>query len=102
MSLGPDELLEVLGALERETGKVDRYVIGLSGGLDSTLLADLLSETRDRHGKSLLAIHVDHGLLPSSAATAEHCRQFARERSIDFERDRLSGGLLHRRIALRG
>ena len=85
MSLGPDELLEVLGALERETGKVDRYIIGLSGGLDSTLLADLLSETRDRHSKALLAIHVDHGLLPTSSATAEHCRQFARERSINFE-----------------
>lgn len=48
--------------------------VGLSGGLDSTVLLHALaaSPASRRHG--LRAVHVDHGLHPQSHAWAAHCR----------------------------
>ena len=48
--------------------------VGLSGGLDSTVLLHALaaSPASRRHG--LRAVHVDHGLHPQSQAWAAHCR----------------------------
>jgi len=62
VTFGPEVLLERLEALETAAHQPDRYVIALSGGLDSTVLAHALATTRERHGKSLLAVHVDHHL----------------------------------------
>jgi tRNA(Ile)-lysidine synthase len=85
VSFGPEDLLTALDALEREAGPAQQLILGFSGGVDSTVLADLLAATRDRHGKSLLAVHVDHGLQPDSARFADHACRFAAERSLDFE-----------------
>jgi len=77
-------LLAHLDALENACNKPARYVIALSGGLDSTVLANALADTRERHGKALLAVHVDHGLHPDSGAWTGHCRQLARALGIEF------------------
>ena len=76
--------MDRLGELETATNKPERYVIALSGGLDSTVLAAALAATREAHGKALLAVHVDHQLQAESAAWSEHCRDLAVRLDIDF------------------
>ena len=84
MTLGPEAVLECLEALETADNKPDRYVIALSGGLDSAVLAHALSMTRERHGRSLLAVHVDHQLHPESGSWTDHCRALAGSLGIEF------------------
>ena len=47
--------------------------IAYSGGMDSSVLLHALVCIRDRLGFELRALHVDHGLHPSSATWAKHC-----------------------------
>lgn len=51
-----------------------RVCVGLSGGLDSVVLLDLLARIAPERRFSLAAIHVHHGLSPGADAWAEHCR----------------------------
>jgi tRNA(Ile)-lysidine synthase len=90
VTFGPEVLLERLDALETADNKPDRYVIALSGGLDSTVLAHALTMTRERHGKSLLAVHVDHQLHPESARWNEYCRRLADTLNIEFVAETVS------------
>lgn len=49
-------------------------LLGLSGGLDSTVLLHLLAGDPALRGRGLRALHVDHGLHPQSATWGEACR----------------------------
>lgn len=90
MTFHPEVLLERLDALETPANEPERYVIALSGGLDSTVLAHALAVTRERHGKSLLAVHVDHQLQPDSGQWSDYCRELAGRMGIDFVAERVS------------
>ena len=57
-----------------------RIVVGVSGGADSTLLAEWLH----RSGYQVVACHYDHNLRPNSVADAEVVRQAAAERGWQF------------------
>ena len=48
--------------------------VAFSGGLDSTVLLNLLARQRP---DGLRAVHVDHGLQAASARWAEHCQRVA-------------------------
>ena len=52
-----------------------RLTVGLSGGLDSTVLLHVLAALREALGYQLSAVHVRHGLIPGSTAWATPCRQ---------------------------
>ena len=78
MRFSADALLEVLRRHECPR----RYLVALSGGLDSTVLLHALHALRDQLGAPLAAIHVDHGLAPQSASWAERCRSFCESRNI--------------------
>jgi tRNA(Ile)-lysidine synthase len=52
-----------------------RLVVGFSGGQDSTCLLHALAHAHRR--LDLLAVHIDHGLRPNSAADAEQAAQRA-------------------------
>ena len=99
MTFGPGVLLERLDALETAGNKPRRYVIALSGGLDSTVLLHALAVTRERHGKALLAVHIDHRLQADSASWSEYCRRLAGRLGVEIHVDRVtvdaaaSGGL---------
>ncbi|MBP2227035.1 tRNA(Ile)-lysidine synthase [Azospirillum agricola] len=60
-------LMDRLGGFE----PAPRVVVGLSGGGDSVALALLLNRWVAGQGGELLALTVDHGLRPESAAEAE-------------------------------
>lgn len=46
---------------------------GFSGGLDSTVLLQVLADLRQAGGIALSALHVHHGLSPHADAWAAHC-----------------------------
>jgi tRNA(Ile)-lysidine synthase len=64
-----------LGGLEL---RGQRLAVGLSGGIDSVVLLDLLRRLRRRHGFRLEAVHVHHGLSPLADAWARTCRALCR------------------------
>ena len=92
MSFGPETLLARLAALETGDNKPERYVIALSGGLDSTVLAHALAVTRGQHGRALLAVHVDHQLQPESGRWNAYCRDFAAEFEIEYAAETVAIG----------
>lgn len=47
--------------------------VGLSGGLDSSVLLHALAQLPAAQARGLRALHVDHGLHPDSSHWAEHC-----------------------------
>jgi tRNA(Ile)-lysidine synthase len=59
-------------------------LVAVSGGLDSVVLLDLLTETRDRHGLGLVVGHVDHGIHPESARVAQEVESLAVSRGLRF------------------
>lgn len=68
---------------------VARYVVGFSGGADSTALLVAMHELGDRRAAPLQALHFHHGLHPDADAWLSHCTQFCAERGIDFRSERL-------------
>lgn len=85
MSFSPADLLASLDEFERVAGPASRLVIAFSGGLDSTALLAALADTADRHGKALLAVHVNHQLHGDADAWATHCRDVAEKLGVPFE-----------------
>jgi tRNA(Ile)-lysidine synthase len=49
------------------------FCAGFSGGLDSTVLLDLLAPLCKEQGHVLRALHVHHGLSPNADAWERHC-----------------------------
>ncbi|HET7037127.1 MAG TPA: tRNA lysidine(34) synthetase TilS [Thermomicrobiaceae bacterium] len=77
-----DQLFQRVRRLLREAGlgPGGRVVAGFSGGVDSLVLLHLLQQLHARQaGPEPLALHVDHGLRPESAADAERACERARE-----------------------
>ena len=70
----------------------DGLLIGFSGGLDSSVLVDLVDRARRRGGPSIELIHVDHGLRPDSQNDAQFCTHLARRRGLPIHVERLNLG----------
>ncbi len=67
-------------------GECRGLVLAYSGGPDSTALLDLACRLRDRGHpafRSLLAVHVHHGLQDAADAWAKHCLEQCAERGIE-------------------
>ena len=65
------------------TGPRPRVAVAFSGGVDSTVLANLLARQR-RKFASLRLLHVDHGLQAASADWSRHCARVARSMRLPF------------------
>lgn len=59
--------------------------VGLSGGVDSMVLLDLLARIAARRRFRLQALHVNHQLSPNAHRWAEFCRAQCRERGIPLK-----------------
>lgn len=64
--------------------------IGLSGGLDSVVLLDLLDTARETHELTLSAVYVHHGLSDNADDWAAHCHRLCRERQIPLRIEKVS------------
>lgn len=65
--------------------------LGLSGGMDSMVLLDALTELSREHAlPPVRAIHVHHGLHPDAERWAEHCNREAAARSIPLVVERVT------------
>ncbi len=78
-----DRIDEVRASLASRSG--ERVVLAWSGGLDSTVLLDLLRT----HGLDVHAVHVDHQMRASSGRDAAFCARQARTWGVPLTIERL-------------
>ncbi len=64
--------------------------VGLSGGLDSSVLLHQLAQHQKQRGYTLNAIHIHHGLHPQADAWAMHCQQLCDALSIRLHTVRIT------------
>lgn len=67
-----------------------RLCAAFSGGLDSTVLLDLLASLRESHGFVLSALHVHHGLSRNADRWAQACEAFAAARGVPIRVERVT------------
>ena len=60
----------------------EHLVLGLSGGVDSVVLLDVLERLQTPLGVTLAALHVDHQLSPKSREWVRFCRVLCRTRGV--------------------
>ena len=66
-----------------------RVCVAYSGGLDSSVLLDLLARARDRRALDLTAVHVHHGLSPNADRWVAHCEARARALGVPLVVERV-------------
>ena len=74
----------VAASWQRLPAPAGRIRVGLSGGLDSTVLLHLLAGLRGQFHFDLTATHVSHGLVPGSAAWGDVCRGLCERLDVPF------------------
>lgn len=62
----------------------ETVTVGLSGGVDSVVLLDLLRRISGLLSIDVVALHVHHGLSPNAGAWEAHCRSHCARRRISF------------------
>lgn len=81
-------LAQVAAVLEAQRLRTRRVAVGLSGGLDSVVLLDLLDRLRTDFELILSAIHVNHGISRHAADWEQFCRGICASRGIDLRVER--------------
>lgn len=69
--------------------KPGKYVVAVSGGVDSVVLLDLLAAQKDL---SLVVAHFDHGIRDDSAADADFVAELAQKYDLPFVTERVELG----------
>src|SRR5476649_2899394 len=76
-------LLEHVSAvLSRHVSRGGRVVAGLSGGVDSVVLLDLLRRAATKIRYELVALHVNHQINPAAARWARFCRAYCKQQGV--------------------
>ena len=65
-----------------DKGKPARYVVGYSGGIDSTVLLHAINKMAGHI--PVVAVHINHQLIPQAAEWEKHCRKFSESISVEF------------------
>ncbi len=82
----PSNLLETLRAqLIRYAPAGSRITLGLSGGVDSVVLLDLLARLAADHPFQLCAIHINHQISPHAQDWADVCRMLCTAHHIPLQ-----------------
>lgn len=70
-----------------------KYVVAVSGGLDSVVLLDMLAKLASHQsGLELIVAHADHGIRDESERDAEHVEGLAGHYGLSYEMTRLELG----------
>ena len=85
----PDLAARVAAQLEDIVKPSDRVVVGLSGGVDSVVLLDVLARVARKRRCRLSALHVNHQLSPNARRWEAFCRRLCRARGIPFRSARI-------------
>ena len=81
IDLLPEKLLRALAPWRQ----APRWLVGFSGGLDSSVLLHLLAQLAREHAlPPLLAVHVDHQLQAVSASWQKHCQRVCAALNVDL------------------
>lgn len=80
LAFSTDRLLHILQALPA----VNRYLVGFSGGADSSALLFALSELQNQLTTPVSAVHVNHGLHQDAGLWQQHCEDFCARHAIDL------------------
>ena len=59
-------------------------LLSFSGGIDSTVLASLLVELRNKYAFELNLIHFNHNVHNKSEEMEQFCRTFAKKNNVDY------------------
>lgn len=68
----------------------DLVVVAVSGGADSLVLLDVLSELAPLEGVALTVLHVDHGLRPRSGEEAAYVERVAAHYRVPFRVEKVN------------
>jgi tRNA(Ile)-lysidine synthase len=60
-----------------------RYLVGFSGGLDSTVLVHALKQASGSV-TPVVAVHINHAMQPDAGVWEEHCRSVAEALGVEF------------------
>lgn len=66
-----------------QLGNYSRLLVGLSGGLDSTVLLHVLA-SEPAIGSKLVAVHVNHCISPFALEWQKHCADFCKNLGIEL------------------
>ncbi len=75
---------EVCARLERLVPPKETVCVALSGGLDSTVLLDVLSEKMEAGGHAITALHVNHGLSPNAGQWVRFCERLCANQGVEL------------------
>ena len=75
----------VAAAVARDTKPGEIITVGLSGGVDSIVLLDILRRIAPHLGVGVRALHVNHGISPNAARWQRFCADHCRRRGIEFK-----------------
>ncbi len=93
-SSGKSNSVELIAAVaERLRSAVPpkaRLILGLSGGMDSVALLDILAGLSIELQFSLRAVHVNHGISPNAPQWATFCESLCRSRQLPFALEQVS------------
>jgi tRNA(Ile)-lysidine synthase len=78
-----DLAADVAARLKTVVKPGQRLLLGLSGGVDSMVLLDVLARLVKRRRFELECLHVNHQLSPNAARWAQFCRAACRERDVE-------------------
>jgi len=85
------ELIEaVAGRLRAAVPPRAKLVLGLSGGMDSVVLLDILARLAAEMQFTLCAVHVNHGISPNAPQWAGFCESLCRQRQVPFAREQVN------------
>jgi tRNA(Ile)-lysidine synthase len=79
-----------LRALRPPGAPVAHVLLGLSGGMDSMALLDILHRLASELGFSLAALHVNHGISPNAADWADFCEAECGKRAVPIVVERVN------------
>jgi tRNA(Ile)-lysidine synthase len=80
-----DLAARVAGQLQPILRPSDRLLVGLSGGVDSVVLLDILGRLARKLRFRFAALHVNHQLSPNAGRWESFCRRLCRARGIPFQ-----------------